>query len=255
MKNETMSIVGQSLFGFQAALQQSGSSLEEYLDRYYFNKWMGDTLYAAMALRTTFVTAMFTTMAFSQKLTQTLRGTIIDIDSKMPLIGASVVILESDPLRGTITDVNGKFRLEKVPVGRITLQLSYMGYEAKTIPNVEVNSGKEVVLNLNLQESVVKMDEVVVKAIKNRGEALNDMSMLSARSISVEETKRYAGGFDDPSRVVSNFAGVSSTPDGSSDIIVRGNSPKYIQWRLEGIEISNPYISMIKTLLLADLVH
>ena len=58
MKDETMSIIGQSLFGFQAALQQAGSSLEEYLDKYYYNKWIGDALYAAMSLRTTFVTAM-----------------------------------------------------------------------------------------------------------------------------------------------------------------------------------------------------
>lgn len=58
MKDETMSIVGQSLFGFQAALTQAGSSLEDYLDRYYVQKWMGDALYAAMALRTTFVTAL-----------------------------------------------------------------------------------------------------------------------------------------------------------------------------------------------------
>jgi aspartyl/asparaginyl-tRNA synthetase len=58
MKDETMSIIGRSLFGFQAALQQASSSMEEYLDKYYYDKWMGDTLYAAMALRTTFVTAM-----------------------------------------------------------------------------------------------------------------------------------------------------------------------------------------------------
>ena len=58
MKDETMSVIGQSLFNFQAALRESGSSLEKYLDKYYYNKWMGDTLYAAMALRTTFVTAM-----------------------------------------------------------------------------------------------------------------------------------------------------------------------------------------------------
>jgi aspartyl/asparaginyl-tRNA synthetase len=58
MKDETMSLIGQSLFGFQAALTEAGSSLEEYLDKYYARKWVGDTLYAAMSLRTTFVTAM-----------------------------------------------------------------------------------------------------------------------------------------------------------------------------------------------------
>jgi aspartyl/asparaginyl-tRNA synthetase len=58
MKDDTMSVIGQSLFNFQAALRESGSSFEEYLDKYYYNKWVGDTLYAAMALRTTFVNAM-----------------------------------------------------------------------------------------------------------------------------------------------------------------------------------------------------
>jgi hypothetical protein len=67
------------------------------------------------------------------------------------------------------------------------------------------------------------------------------MSQLSIHSITLEETKRFTGGMDDPARVVSSYAGVASTPDGSSDIIVRGNSPKYMQWRLDGAEISSPY--------------
>lgn len=188
----------------------------------------------------TLIIAMFTTIAFSQKLTQTVRGTITDNDSKLPLIGASVIISDTDPIVGTTTDVNGEFRLQNVPIGRKSLQLSYLGYDAITIPNIEVNSGKEVVLNQSMQESAIKLDEIVVSGRK-KGEAINDMSLLSVHSITPEETKRFTGGMDDPARVVSSFAGVASTPDGSSDIIVRGNSPKYMQWRLEGAEISSPY--------------
>ncbi len=58
MKDETMSTIGQNLFGFQATLKEAGSSLEEYLDKYYYKKWISDSLFAAMALRTTFVNAM-----------------------------------------------------------------------------------------------------------------------------------------------------------------------------------------------------
>ncbi len=151
-------------------------------------------------ISTTLIIAVFTTLAFSQNLTQTVRGTILDVDSKLPLIGATVMILGSDPLIGTATDVNGKFKLENIPIGRISLQISYLGYETKTIQDIVVNSGKEVVLDITMQESVVKLDEVVVKATK-KGEATNDMAIVSARSISPEETKRYAGGMDDPSRV------------------------------------------------------
>ena len=179
-------------------------------------------------------------MAVGQSLTQTVRGNIIDTDNKIPLVGATVVITDSDPRTGTITDGNGNFRFEKVPVGRISLQISYLGYDSKTIPNIVVNSGKEVVLNLSMEESVVNLDEVVVKPKRNNGEALNEMALVSGRSVSLEQTERYAGSFNDPSRIVSNFAGVTNTQDGGNDIIIRGNSPKYIQWRLEGVEITNP---------------
>ena len=187
------------------------------------------------------IISIFNTLAFGQKLTQTVRGTITDSDSKLPLIGATVTIVGSAPLVGASTDAKGNFRLENVVIGRISIHLSYMGYYALTIPNIEVNSGKEVFLKLCMNESVVHLDEVVVKANKRKGDAINDMSLLSSRSISLEETKRYTGGMDDPARVVSSLAGVTSSPDGSSDIIVRGNSPKYMQWRLDGIEISSPY--------------
>ncbi len=179
-------------------------------------------------------------IVFAQNLTQTVRGTILDIDSKIALIGAQVVVVGSEPLIGATTDYDGKFRLENVPVGRIALQLSYLGYEHKTIPNIVVNSGKEVVLNLNMQESSLELEEIVVKVNRDKGEAVNDMSLISTRAISAEETERFAGGFNDPSRIVSSFAGVATVNDGDNSIIVRGNSPKYMQWRLEGMEITNP---------------
>jgi hypothetical protein len=191
---------------------------------------------------TTLLIALFAIQAFSQNLTQTVRGTIIDMDSKLPLIGATLVIVGTNPVIGTTTDTSGRFRLEKVSIGRVTLQLRYIGYEPLTVTNIEVNSGKEVVLDLNMKESVVKMEEVFVKPNYKKGEALNGMAMVSARSISIEESGRYSNSWSDPSRVVSNFAGVATNPDGASfDIIVRGNSPKYLQWRLDGVEIPSPY--------------
>jgi len=183
---------------------------------------------------------VFISQIFSQNLSQTVRGTILDTDSRLPLIGVQVALLGSDYQKGTVTDAQGHFRLENVPIGRVDLQLSYLGYEHQTVPNIVVNSGKEVVLSLEMQESAVKMNEVTVSANEHKGEAFNEMALLSARSISPEETNRYAGGFNDPSRILSNFAGITSTQDGSNDIIVRGNSPKYVQWRLEGEQITNP---------------
>ena len=174
-------------------------------------------------------------------LTQSVRGCITDADNKLPVIGASIIIPDTDPLIGTVSDLKGNFKLERIPIGRISLKVSFMGYEPKIINNIEVNSGKEVVLNISIQESVVTLKALEIKPDVKKGESTNEMSLLSSHNISLEQTKRYTGGMDDPARVISGFAGVASTADGSSDIIVRGNSPKYMQWRLDGVEATSIY--------------
>ena len=184
--------------------------------------------------------SFFLTTVQAQKITQNIRGQILDADSKQPLIGVTLYIKDSHPLVGTITNAKGNFVFEEVPVGRYDIAINYLGYESRVIPNVLVGSGKEAYVNATMTESLTQLDEVVVTANKNKGEALNDMATVSARSFSVEETKRFAGTFNDPARMVSSYAGVISNPEGENDIIVRGNSPKGILWKLEGIEIPNP---------------
>ena len=177
---------------------------------------------------------------FGQTPTQLIRGAVIDEDTQLPLIGATVSVLNTEPKTGTITDVEGIFRLEKIPIGRVNLVISYIGYQDKFISNIEVNSAKEIILEIALVESVEALSEVVVTASTKKGKALNELAIVSARSISVEQTSRYAGGFNDPAKITGNFAGVTNSQDGGNDIIIRGNSPKYVGWRLEGAEITNP---------------
>jgi len=172
--------------------------------------------------------------------TQNIRGVVYDADSRITLIGVNVIVLDSDPLIGTSTDIDGEFVLSGLPVGRYTLKFQYLGYEDKVMPNVLLGSGKEMVLTVFLEESTTSLDEISVSAKKNRAEAQNHMATVSARSFTVEETKRYAGSFNDPARMASAYAGVSGSPEGNNDIIIRGNSPGGLLWRLEGIEIPNP---------------
>jgi hypothetical protein len=185
-----------------------------------------------------FLTSIFTSIA--QEVTQTIRGVVRDRDSRETLAGANVIITGGDNLTGTSTDATGKFIFENIPAGRISIKISYIGYEEKFIPNIIVGGGKQVVLDIELSESLVKLDEAVVSAQKDKAEVLNEMALLSSRTFSVEETKRYAGSFNDPARMVSSYAGVTNQGFGNNDIIVRGNSSKGILWRLEGIEIPNP---------------
>ena len=181
-------------------------------------------------------------MAKTQDLTQTIRGTVVDKESLMPLIGAEMALLTTDPVTGSTTNVDGHFKIEKVPVGRHDLRVSYLGYEPMTIPNLLVTTGKEIVLNLELLESAVQLEVATVIAKHDKTGTLNEMATVSARSFSVEETSRYAGSFYDPARMATNYAGVAvgSSDDLANEIVVRGNSPRGVLWRLEGIEIPNP---------------
>jgi hypothetical protein len=179
----------------------------------------------------------------AQSLTQTIRGVLVDKDSQMPLAGAHVYVERTVPVLGVITDADGAFVIDNVPVGRQTLVATYLGYEPMVLPDLMIISGKEQIVTIELTESLLRMDEVVIKADADKSRPLNEMAIVSARMFSVEETSRYAGSMFDPARMALNFAGVSVT-GGSTDlfneIIVRGNSPRGVLWRLEGIEIPNP---------------
>jgi hypothetical protein len=181
----------------------------------------------------------FSIHSYSQ-LTQVIRGKILDKESRTPLIGANVIQLNSSPVNGTVSDIDGNFKLV-VPVGRVSLKATYVGYEDATFSEILVMTGKEVYLNIELRESVSAMQEVVVKARKDKIQAINSMATISVRQLSTEDASRYASGFGDPSRMVSSFAGVGAVEgDGVNDIVIRGNSPRGMLWRLEGIEIPNP---------------
>jgi hypothetical protein len=179
--------------------------------------------------------------AFSKGIyTQTIRGNVTDEVTAYPLMGATVMLVGSEPKVGTVTDVEGNFELKNVPVGRQSIEISYVGYLSRTIENLLLTSAKEIVVQVSLEESTVQMDEVVVTAEKRKDENLNEMAMVSARTFSVEETERFAGSLGDPARMVANYAGVAMNSDARNDIIIRGNSPMGVLWRMEGIEIPNP---------------
>lgn len=187
-----------------------------------------------------FLTALFCFSAYAQTVTQNVRGTVVDSESQFPLIGAKVKVLRDSgkSVLGGVCDANGKFNIPNVPVGKYPLQISSIGYTVQT-QTIIVSSGKETVVNILLEESSIMGNEVVVTS-KEKGETINEMATVSAQTFSVEETNRYAGSRGDPARMMANYAGVQGTDDSRNDIVVRGNSPLGILYRVEGINIPNP---------------
>jgi len=179
--------------------------------------------------------------AQAQPATQILRGTVLDAGAKAPVIGATVVVVGTEPALGGSTDAEGRFRLSGVPVGRVKLRVTSIGYEDLFLNEVTVTAGKEVVLDLRLTERLTTLDEVqvVYRRTEDRTVANNEMATVSPRLFSPLDANRYAGALGDPARMAQNFAGVSSANDTRNDLFVRGNSPASLLWRLDGVNVPN----------------
>ena len=177
-------------------------------------------------------------LSFAQNNKQNIRGVITDKLSQVTLPGAAVQMLSKTPT-ATIADANGNYVLTDVLPDRYEIKVSFVGYKDVMIPNVVVVSGKETILDITMDENMRQLNEVVVTA-SSKDKAINNLAPISARMFSVEEVNRYAGGRSDPARLAANFAGVSAPDDSRNDIVIRGNSPVGVLWRIDGMNVTNP---------------
>ncbi len=182
-----------------------------------------------------FVIAMFLPLSMTA---QTLKGTVTDAITGETLIGAAVKVVEL-PGTGGVTNMDGEFSFNLSQSGRYTIETSYIGYEPSVLKEVLVAGAKEVVLDITLRENSSELAEVVVKPRVNKESTVNPTALAGGMMLSMEEASRYAGGYNDPARLVTAFAGVAGAGDGNG-ISVHGNAPQFMKYRLEGVEIFTP---------------
>jgi hypothetical protein len=187
-----------------------------------------------------FLILLFTHSANAQDLTQTIRGSVIDQNTKEPLVGVLVEAYIGETKRGAISNEEGKFRFVDMPIGRYAINFSFLGYENTGLSQLEVTSTKETVLNIEMLEKITSTGTIVIRARKDKSKTNNKMVSVSGRTFSIEESQRYAGSRGDVARMAQNFAGVQGADDSRNDIVVRGNSPMGVLYRLEGVDIPNP---------------
>jgi len=178
-------------------------------------------------------------LSFAQNNKQNIRGIVIDKLSQITLPGATVQILHNTGNKVTVADEKGNYVIHDLSPDRYELKISFLGYKDVIIPNIVVTSGKETILDIAMEENVTSLNEVVIKA-NTKDRAINNLITISARTFSTEEVNRYAVGRSDPARLAANFAGVSAPDDSRNDIVIRGNSPVGVLWRINGMNVTNP---------------
>ena len=189
-----------------------------------------------------FVFSLLLILSLSQGIAQnvlvdTVRGVVTSGDPAAELVQASIYVYGSEPPIGTVTDEFGNFAFG-VPVGRQKLRFSSVGFLTQDVDILAI-TGKEVVLEVVLEPSLVELQDIEVVARHDKSRPINKLTVTGARTFSTEETFRFAGSLGDPARMVRSFPGVIPANDSRNDIIIRGNSPIGVQWSLDGVEIPN----------------
>lgn len=169
---------------------------------------------------------------------QTIKGTILEKSIKIPIAAATVTLVGENQFT-VVSDSNGFFQFSQIPVGRKSIMISSIGFKPIILSNLLLESGKQMILNIEMEEDRSVIKEIIIKVEQNKSMPINNMAMVSARKFSVEETRRFAAGLNDPARIAANFAGVVNAGDGNG-LVIRGNAPNGLLWRLEGLDIPNP---------------
>lgn len=174
------------------------------------------------------------------QITQTLKGKVIDKAVGIGLPGVIVKIKGSNNALAATSDANGFYKIANVPIGRQTIIYTMMGYKTRVLSDQILTSGKEFYLEVEMDESTEQLAEVEVTADATKNDDVLTMQSINVKSFNLEETERYPGSRQDPARAAQNFAGVQGNNDARNDIVVRGNSPSGLLWRLEEVDIPNP---------------
>ncbi len=165
----------------------------------------------------------------------TIQGKVIDARTKEALLGANVVVMDTQ--LGSSTDLDGKFFIRNVPVGTYRLRFDFIGYDAIIKTDIVVKTSKPAEINVEMTEQALEGEEVTVTA----GYFVEEQKIQpSTIGLSREEIRRFPGGFEDVVRTVSTLPGVAiNAAGGRNDLLVRGGGPSENLYIVNNIEIPN----------------
>jgi hypothetical protein len=172
--------------------------------------------------------------------TAIIRGKVVNQLNNEPIPFANVVI--QGTTTGVTTDIDGNFELKDLTPNLYNLVISYIGFETKVIPEIQVSNSRAAFVNVSLNETAKQLDAVEIKANPFQR---SEESPISTKAIGANEIQRYPGGNRDISRVIQSLPGVASTVAFRNDIIIRGGAPNENRFFVDDIEV--PVINHFST--------
>jgi len=181
---------------------------------------------------------LLTTIVNAQETTGSIAGKLTDREMNgEPLPFANVTIKGTS--KGTTSDYDGLYVLDKIEPGTYTVVFSFIGYETLEIPNVQVVADKITEINTDLGASAASLDEVVITTVSRRDSEvallLEQKGAIDIKeSIGAQELAKL--GVSDAGTATTKISGVTSS-EASGDIFVRGLGDRYLYSTLNGLPI------------------
>lgn len=177
---------------------------------------------------------------------QSLTGQVRDADNGLAIGGATVTVYfeptgkknAQGPFeRSSNSDGLGHFSIENLVPGYYRVVINAPDYESRTLVEVDVAAGKVQHLQIALQHSAIALPVLTVNADPGSGRR---QQVISEIPLTREQTMRFPATFFDPARLAMAYPGVANNDDQANGLIVRGNNPGSLRWKLEGVDIVNP---------------
>jgi len=169
-----------------------------------------------------------------------VKGKVIDASTRAAIPFVNVLI--PGTTIGTATDDNGEFILEKVPLGYVKLEFSFLGYTSSISDDYLVTKERVPYIIAELTQTSETLKEVVIGSNLLRKSVL---SPLSLQTLGVAEIEKNPGGNRDILKVIQSLPGVASNPGFRNDIIIRGGAPSENVFYIDGVEV--PVINHFQT--------
>jgi len=145
-----------------------------------------------------------------------LTGVVTDKADGKPIPG--VLISIPDLKMGTVTDLDGRYTITRLPKGNYLVQISYLGY---TTLNKTFNGAKTTVLDVQLISATIETGEVIVTGVSKATEIRrNPIPMVAISKTFIEQHSASGNVIDE----IANLPGVSAVTTGPniSKPIIRG---------------------------------
>ncbi len=177
---------------------------------------------------------LLASVVFADEPKGTLNGNVINQITKEPLIGATVLIINTK--LGATTDIDGKFSIQNIPVGTYNLEIRSIGFESLVKTDIYIRPERITQIEVELKEALIQTEGVTITSGYFNDE---DENNLSVTSFNAEEIKRSPGSMGDVSRILLALPSTSKVSDENNDLVVRGGSPSENGFYVDGFPVPN----------------